>query len=377
MDLLEYQAKELFRQVGIPVLPAQPIGHPSELKGLTVPFPVVLKSQVYSGRRAKAGGIRFVENTIDAVAAAQAIFSLPISGQYPDVVLAEARYQAEEELYVAIALDTSSRRPVLLGTRQGGVAVESSLNSLNQVIVDQEFSPFYARRLAIAMGLTGELIQSLSDVLERMYGLFIQKDLDLIEINPLAVGPTGELMALDGKISANSGAVGRHPELCLLQASGAPLDLCEGTSPKGLELVVLDGNIGILCNGAGLTMATLDLIVQNGGSPACFVNLGAEIRHDTSIDSLRHRLEWGLNSMIQNRSIQVVLVNLICNVVPCSQMAEAIAAVIRRRLRSRRPLPQLVVRLLGHEINEAAAILDKVNVVVITDLDAAIAETVA
>jgi succinyl-CoA synthetase beta subunit len=377
MDLLEYQAKDLFRQVGIPVLPSQHIAHPSDLKSLTIPFPVVLKAQVYGGQRAGAGGIRFAENTIDAVAATQAIFSLPINGQYPDVVLAEAMYHHVEEYYVAIALDTSTRRPVLLGLRQGGSEVESTLQPLHQVIVDQEFSPFYARRLAIEMGLEGALIQAVSDVLERMYSLFTQKDLDLIEINPLAVSAKGQLMALDAKVAVNSAALGRHPELKSLQDEVSPPEGREGTAPSGLELVMLDGNIGILCNGAGLTMTTLDLIVNNAGNPACFLNLGSEVCHNAPADSFRYRLEWGLNLMMQNRNIDVVLINLINHIISCSQIAEAIAASVRRRMRSRRPLPQIVVRLLGHDLPQAAQTLEKVNVVMITDLDTAIAETVA
>lgn len=149
MDLLEYQAKELFRQMGIPVLPSQRIDHPTDLKGLRIPFPVVLKSQVYTGARGKLGGIRFVENTIDAIAAAQAIFHLPIMGKYPKVLLAEAKYNPEREFYLAVTLDPSSRRPLLLGSQFGGIDVESSLKHMRQVVVDQEFSPFYADRKSV------------------------------------------------------------------------------------------------------------------------------------------------------------------------------------------------------------------------------------
>ncbi len=119
MDLLEYQAKELFREMGIPVLPSQRIDRLKDLKGLNIPYPVVLKSQVYIGGRGRVGGVRFVENTIDAVAAAQMIFNLPIMGEYPTVLLAEAKYDADRELYLAVILNRSIRRPVLLGSQQG------------------------------------------------------------------------------------------------------------------------------------------------------------------------------------------------------------------------------------------------------------------
>ena len=125
MDLLEYQAKELFREVGIPVLPSQRIDHPRDLKSLAISYPVVLKSQVPTGGRGRAGGIRFVENTIDAIASARSIFNLSILGQYPEVLLAEVRYDAEQELFLAVILDYALGRPVLLGSSHGGVNVEA------------------------------------------------------------------------------------------------------------------------------------------------------------------------------------------------------------------------------------------------------------
>jgi succinyl-CoA synthetase beta subunit len=216
MDLLEYQAKELFREVGIPVLPSQRIDHPRDLKRLEIPYPVVLKSQVPTGGRARAGGIRFVENTIDAIAAARAVFNLSILGQYPQVLLAESRYDAEQEFFLAVILDYSLGRPVLLGSPQGGINVEAVIEKMQRVVVEQEFSPFYARRLALKMGLQGNLIEVVSGIIQKMYQLFVQKDLDLIEINPLAINSTGEAMALDGKISANDYAIGRHGELATL-----------------------------------------------------------------------------------------------------------------------------------------------------------------
>jgi len=187
MDLLEYQAKALFREIGIPVLPSQCIDHPRDLKQLDIPYPVVLKSQVPKGGRGRAGGIRTVENTIDAIATARAIFNLSILGKYPNVLLAESHYDAEQEFYLAVILDYTLRRPVLLGSCQGGIHVENVMAQMQRVAVEEDFSPFYARRLAFKMGLQGHLIESVSDIVQKMYQLLIQKDLDLVEINPLGV----------------------------------------------------------------------------------------------------------------------------------------------------------------------------------------------
>lgn len=376
MDLLEYQAKELFQQMGIPVLPSQRISHPKELKDLKVPYPVVLKSQVYAVGRAKAGGIRFVENTIDAVAAAQAIFHLEIMGQYPDVVLAEAKYDSVSEFYLAVVLDCSSRRPLLLGSPQGGWEVESAIEKMQHVVVDQEFSPFYARRLAIKMGLQGELLCSVSFILEKMYRLFVQKDLDLVEINPLAISSTGQVMALDGKVVANDYALHRHDDLAIYQARNSYLFKTIANTFSKVEWVKLEGNIGVLCNGAGLTMATLDLVAAAGGKPAGFVNLGGECRHDLPPDILLAQIEQGLDIMTQHRGIKAVLVHLVGTVVSCAQIATAIASHLRHR-----PLgqsaPALIVRLTGREVKQAKEILFTLEVVLADNLDVAIAQAIS
>lgn len=380
MDLLEYQAKTLFREIGIPVLPSQRIDHAKDVKGLKIPYPVVLKSQVRAGGRGKAGGIRFVENTIDAVAAANAIFNLSIMGEHPQVLLAEAKYDADRELYLAVTLDPVSRRPVLLGSQQGGVNVEATLSKIQQVIVDQDFSPYYARRLMLKMGLQGELILSVSAIVEKMYRLFISKDLDLVEINPLGISPTGEVMALDGKVIANNGALGRHADLiALVQAQqDYPLGLINNVSDEWfhpqLNLVELDGNIGILCNGAGLTMATLDLVTQAQGKPANFLNVGGT-DHDELTDDFKQRLYRGLDLVIQSKKVKVVLVNLLVPVTIRFPVLEKVAGHLKRKARITR-LPQFVVRLAGSQPESASEQFADLPVHLVERLDVAVAKAV-
>lgn len=430
MDLLEYQAKELFREMGIPVLPSQRIDHPKDLKGLKIPYPVVLKSQVRATGRGKAGGINFVENTIDAVAAAQTIFNLPITGEYPEVLLAEAKYDTDKELYLAVVLDQTVRRPVLLGSQQGGTSTESAMEKMQQVVVTDEFSPFYARRLVLKMGLSGILVKSVSAIVEKMYRLFVAKDLDLVEINPLGISRSGEVMALDGKVSANDEAIFRHDDLVKLSqriTCRVGGELSVGTphpvSSPDLNFVTLDGNIGILCNGVGLTMATLDLIHLYGGKLANFVNLGGDARMDFSRDILCERLEQGLNLIAKDPNVKAILVNLIGSAIDCELAAEVISAYVQGIPRSaiavRDPLvgssqeaqadrgvpapnsessvnrsleektytsnsvdlapgkPQLIVRLVGNRFAEAKETLSQIKVPLIDNLDEAIKKTVA
>lgn len=338
MDLLEYQAKELFQKQGIPVLPSQRIDRSNDLKWLKIPYPVVLKSQVYSGGRGRLGGIRFVENTIDAIAAAQIIFNLPIQGEYPKALLAEAKYDAQQEFYLAVTLNRTNRRPMLLGSSQGGVDVESAIDQMQSVIVDREFSPFYARRLALKMGLQGDLVRSVSDIIEKMYRLFVEKDLDLVEINPLGVSTSGEVMALDGKIRANDDALDRHEDLVTLAAEMTPPGHFPGQS---LRMVELDGNIGILCNGAGLAMTTMDLICRAGGKPACVLNIGGETQHDWQPAILCDRLEQGLELITQTKQVKVVLINLVSGTVSEDDITQVIANYLQNRPRNNRSISEI------------------------------------
>lgn len=399
MDLLEYQVKEWFGKIGIPVLPSQRIDHPADLKRLKIKYPIVLKSQVHAAERAKAGGVRIVETTIDAIAAAQTIFNLPIWGELPEVVLAESRYDAQEEFYLAVVLDTAVCRPVLLGCKEADIDWESAGEKMHYVVVEQEFSPFYARRLALKMGLQGALMQSISAVVEKMYHLFVQQDLDLVEINPLAVNATDQVMALNGKVRVNERAIGRHPELSQMMAkivtpnTGSEINGHLGNW-DGVE--IQGGKIGILGNGTGSVMATLDLVANSGGKPGVCLNLRHAFLTDKSPTTFCDRLEKGLKILAADKSIQVILINLLGSIPEATKLAEVIAHFLQqnnRELKSqavrsngsktRREvlLPRLVVRLAGSDFDAAKKYLATIKnqddvLIVVENLDEAVAEAI-
>jgi len=384
MDLLEYQAKEWFREMGIPVLPSQKINCISDIKGLKIPYPVVLKSQVRTGGRGRAGGVRFVTTTIDAIAAAQTIFHLPILGEVPEIVLAEAKYDADKEFYLAVVLDTATRRPVLLGSPQGGIDVESSLELLQQVVVEREFSPFYARRLTIKMGLRGALIASVSDIIEKMYQLFLQKDLDLVEINPLGVSATGEVMALDGKVTVNNRAIARHADISLMAQKMAERgnDQNHFDNLGNAYQVEQAGNMGIMGNGAGLVMATLDLVVDAGGKVKTCLNLGHGSNLNPSSPSFGDRLEQGLEFLARDKNIHVVLVNILGSVPTALEVAENIYKFIQRHetnsAHKHRPLPypRIIVRFWGWELESAQEQFATLGIPLLESLDEAVSQAV-
>ncbi len=318
MDLLEYQAKTLFRQVGIPILPSQTIKDPRQIKQLQIPYPVVLKSQVRAGGRGKAGGVRFVENTIDAIAAARTVFNLPILGEYPEVILAEARYDAHKELFLAIALDYQLQRPVLLGSSSGGMEVKSLLKNLQQVVIETEFAPFYARRLASRMGLSGQLLLSVSQILEKMYSLFKTKDLELVEINPLGVNSAGQLMALDGKMTINQDALSRHPEIVTLTNSllvnyqtKLPAQNIDEKheNVKCLDWQDTQGSIAIITNDSELSVLSWDLICQAKQKPALAIVLDNNFQHDSETEAFAAELEDIFSQLQSFENIKTVLIN--------------------------------------------------------------------
>jgi succinyl-CoA synthetase beta subunit len=400
MDLLEYQVKEWFAEIGIPVLPSQRIDHPTDLKRLKIPYPIVIKSQVHAGERAKAGGVRVVETTIDAIAAAQTIFNLPIWGELPDVLLAESKYDGQEEFYLAVVLDTAVCRPVFLGCKEADIDWESAGERMQHIVVEQEFSPFYARQLALKMGLPGKLMQSVSSVLEKMYQLFVQKDLDLVEINPLAISSSGQVMALNGKVSINERALGRHPKIAEMVAkmtnhhSGSQIN----GHLRDWDGLDMHGKIGILGNGTGSMMATFDLVVDAGGKPGICLNLRHAFLTDTSPTTFCDRLAKGLNILAADKSIQVILINLLGSIPQAEQVAKVIAKFVQHekneltsqvvttngngnRSRQQYHLPRLVVRLAGSEFNMAKNFLATLKtqsdaLVVVENLDEAVAEAV-
>jgi succinyl-CoA synthetase beta subunit len=398
MDLLEYQVKEWFGQIGIPVLPSQRIDHPTDLKRLKIPYPIVLKSQVYGGARLKVGGVRFVETTIDAIAAAQSIFNLPIMGELPEVLLAETKYNVEQEIYLAVVIDTAVCRPILLGCQEPDIDLDSTGEKVQHVVVEHDFSPFYARRLALKMGLQGKRMQAVSSVIEKMYHLLVEKDLDLVEINPLGINANGEVMALNGSISVNQRAIARHPDIAAIanKATNRYNGNGKNQNLKEWEGLELHGRIGIMGNGAGSVLATMDLVTLEGGKPGVCLNLRHASPLDTSPTTFKTRLGKALRIMSADKSIQVILINLLGSIPQAIEMTEVITE-FAHTYKSEHKLNgtrngskhkrddsglRLVVRLAGSDLDEAKKELttlkqqSNIPIVMTESLDEAVSEAV-
>ncbi|MFN4875108.1 MAG: ATP-grasp domain-containing protein [Aphanizomenon sp.] len=404
MDLLEYQVKEWFGKIGIPVLPSQRIDHPADLKRLKIRYPIVLKSQVQGGEREKAGGVRIVETTIDAIAAAQNIFNLPIWGQLPEVLLAESKYDAQQEFYLAVVLDTTLCRPVLLGSQEANIEWETAGEKIQHVVVEQEFSPFYARRLALKMGLRGALMQSVSGVVEKLYQLFIQKDLDLVEIHPLGVNSAGQIMALNGKVRVNERAIKRHPDIADmavkmmvkrdLEMHRHYVDQTSADWFDDSDHLEMQGKIGILGNGKGSVLTTLDAVIDAHGEPGKCVNLRHSFMSDTVLTTFNDRLISSLKNLANEQNIQVILVNFLGTVPQIDQLPEILTKFLQldqgkitseafngNKGQQQLDLPHLVMRLAGSEFRNVREYLSTLptsnqSLIVVENLDEAVKEAV-
>jgi succinyl-CoA synthetase beta subunit len=341
--LFEYQAKDLFKAYGIPV-PNSALAQ--DVDGIRGAFarlkpPLALKSQVLAGGRGKAGGIAIVDDATKAEQEARRIFSLAIGGEKPSALLVEEAYPHDSEMYLSVSLDRGDRSFVTIAASAGGVDVESMSGKVIRKVpfggIDGPFAAEVAKLLKLG-GSKGKEFASLLLALER---LSREKECELAEINPLAVGKDGALLALDAKVIVDDNALFRHPEFSRLH----PEDEFEGeASRQGFAFVRLGGDIAVVGNGAGLVLSTLDLVGDAGGDPACFLDLGGGAQQD--------RVEAALRLVNRLPGVKRILVNIYGGITRTTDVAEGIKAVI-----SEGPVRPVFARVSGAEEEEARGML--------------------
>ena len=281
MDLYEHQGKELFAAFGIPVSAGRLATTPDEAREAAVELggPVVVKAQVLTGGRGKAGGVKLAADPDEAARVAGEILGLDIRGHVVRRVLVESASEIAREYYLSVALDRGAGKTLLMFTTEGGVEIEQvaaeSPDALARVHVDplEGYEPHHARELLARVSDDGERAQ-IERMAEALYRCYVESDATLCEVNPLIVTPEGVVRALDAKVTIDDSALGRHPDLAELRDVWAADPLEAFARERGVIYVKLDGSVGILGNGAGLSMATVDVVVVAGGRPANFCDLG-------------------------------------------------------------------------------------------------------
>jgi succinyl-CoA synthetase beta subunit len=353
MDLYEYQGKELFRQFAIPVSEGRLATTPEEARAAAAALggPVVVKAQVLTGGRGKAGGIKLAADPTEAQERAGEILGLDIRGHVVRSLWIERASEIAREYYLSITFDRSDKKALLMFTTEGGIDIEEvaarSPEKLSRLHVDPlvGFQPFQARRLSFASGLDdADEQKQLAAIVERLYRVFVECETMLCEINPLIVTPDGELRALDAKVTIDDNALYRHPGLAALRdpASVPPQERL--ARERGLAYVKLDGDIGILGNGAGLVMSTLDVVAQAGGSPANFCDVGGGAKAEEIVSALE---------VITADPVKAILFNIFGGITRGGEVARGLLEALDQMAIS---VP-IVVRLDGTEAEEGRRLL--------------------
>ncbi len=352
MDLYEYQGKELFRRFAIPVSDGRLATTPLEARRAAEELggPVVVKAQVLTGGRGKAGGVKLAGGPEEAERAAAGILGLDIRGHLVGRLWVEAASEIAREYYLSVTLDRGARRPLLMFTTEGGVEIEQVAaerpDALARVHVDalEGFEPHHARELLAGVESQGERRQ-IEEIAEKLFRCFLGSDALLCEINPLIVTPEGEVRALDAKVTIDDSSLFRHPDLAGLRDPGAADPLESLAREKGVIYVKLDGTVGILGNGAGLSMSTVDVVVVAGGRPANFCDLGGGGSAAGVVSALE--------VISRDPQVRSILFNVFGGITRCDEVARGILTALDE-LGLAVPM---VVRLDGTNADEGRRIL--------------------
>lgn len=375
MKIHEYQAKELLAAAGAAIPKHIIVSTPEEAEKafdqLSNGGGVVLKAQVHAGGRGagqllgyadKLGGVKFITNKEKLKTVAQAMLSHPLKtkqtgpeGQKISKLMVQADAEPAKEFYLGMVLDRATGVPVMMASAEGGMDIEEVAAKHPEKILKASVSPetglqpFQARRLAFALGMTGEQAGKAEKIMMALSKVFLEKDASLAEINPLAITKKGDVVALDAKIDFDDNALFRHPDVAQLRDLGEENPAEVRASAAGLNFIQLDGTIGCLVNGAGLAMGTMDIINYHGGSPANFLDVGGGVTPEGAIEAFR--------IILADPKVKGILVNIFGGIAKCDLIAEALVKA-GREVGFKVPV---VVRLEGTNVDKARVILDGVK----------------
>jgi succinyl-CoA synthetase beta subunit len=353
LDLYEYQGKELLRQFDIETLEGKVAASPEEARAAAEQLggPVAIKAQVLTGGRGKAGGIKVVEEPEDAEEAARQILGMEIGDHTVRQVLVEAGADIASEMYLSILVDRAEKKPLILFSTEGGVDIEevaeTNPDSIVRIYVDPLLGllPYQVRELVFDAGLEGDVAKGVGQVLNNLYKAFTESDASLVEINPLVATEDGRVLALDAKVTIDNSSLFRHSDIGEMHDVEAADPGEQRAQEAGLQYVKLDGDVGILGNGAGLVMSTLDVVAQAGGDPANFLDVGGGADAE--------KISEALDIVASNQQVKSVLFNIFGGITRGDEVARGLLSALEQ---SEIDLP-IVVRLDGTNAEEGREIL--------------------
>jgi succinyl-CoA synthetase beta subunit len=361
MKIHEYQAKALLARHGVPIPRGEVAFNAAEAgeiaRRLGAPV-VVVKAQIHAGGRGKGGGVKLARSADEAETLARAMIGMTLvthqtgpEGRVVSKVLIEEGLQMTRELYLSIVLDRASGKPVIMASAAGGMDIEEVAASTPEKIVKASLEPgvglvpFEARQLGFAIGLDGPQVNKAVKLMTALYEAFVATDASLVEINPLVVTAAGDLLALDAKMTFDDNALYRHPDIRDLRDLGEEDPLEIEASKFSLNYIHLDGNIGCMVNGAGLAMATMDIIKLAGGEPANFLDVGG----GASAEQIRNAFKI----LMSDRKVKAVLINIFGGILRCDVLAQGVIAAVKEL---GVPVP-IVIRMEGTNVDEGKRLL--------------------
>lgn len=383
MNLHEYQAKKLFANYGLPVPKGEVAYSPDDaiqVASTLTSARVVVKAQVHAGGRGKAGGVKLVSTPDEIAAFTQSIlgtrlvtYQTDAHGQPVNAVLVEEVSDIDRELYLGAVIDRATRRVVFMASTEGGVEIEKIAEESPEKIFKAEMDPmlgmmpYQCRELGFKLGLTDSQIKQFTTLMMGLGKMFVECDLSLLEINPLVVTKAGDLVCLDGKVTLDDNALYRHPELKGLRDTTQEDERENRAHDWELNYIPLDGQIGCMVNGAGLAMATMDVIKLHGGEPANFLDVGG--------GATKERVSEAFKIILSDEHVKGILVNIFGGIVRCDLIAEGIIAAVKE---VNIAVP-VVVRLEGNNATLGAEILNNssLNVIAASSLTDAAQKIVA
>jgi succinyl-CoA synthetase beta subunit len=373
VNIHEYQAKDIFRKYGIPIPPGEVATTPEEAEAIARKFgtTVVIKAQVHAGGRGKAGGVKLARTPEDAKSIAAQILKLTIKGLPVKKVLVTPAADIASEAYVGIIVDRASKRPVVMASPAGGIDIEEVAAKTPDKILRRPVDPRYGLQLYEAMQLAFFLysdmkqVRAAAKILQQLYRAFFENGGSLAEINPLVTTPSGEVVALDAKMVIDDNELDRRPDIAALRDESAE-DPSEVDARKAnLTFIKLDGNVGCIVNGAGLAMATMDLVKYYGGEPANFLDIGGSSNPEKVVAALR--------IITSDPNVKAILFNIFGGITRTDDVANGIVTAIKQN-----PLKvPLVIRLTGTNEEIAVKILKENGLSAMTDMDEAVKKAVA
>ncbi|MFW9918661.1 MAG: ADP-forming succinate--CoA ligase subunit beta [Candidatus Thorarchaeota archaeon] len=374
MKLFEHEAKEIFRAFGMPTPPGGVARTPEEAKqrAAEVGKPVVVKAQVLSGKRGKAGGVKFADTPEEAANHAKEILAMRINNLPVESVLIEEKLDIHQEIYAGITVDRNERKYVMIGSAAGGMSIEELAEESPELIIKYHVDPFLgfqayeARDMAIKMGFRGKDINRLASFFQKLWQIVDKYDVELSEINPLILTKDGRFLAADARLNIDDNALYRHKDIIeRIQREPAEMNERERVATEeGMAYVELDGDIACICNGAGLTMATLDAVSLYGGKASTFLDLGG--------GSDKERVEKGIKIALQYDKVKAILVNIMGGITRCDDVAAGIVAV---RDDEGIDVP-LVIRMVGTNEKQGQEILSTAGIPFLKTMEEAASKVV-